>query len=466
MDEFNVNELPQSDNAEENIFSEEKFTGQAENPVQKPSPNEQYRQMYSAQQPQSSPNEQYRQMYTAPQGAGYYHQAEIPPVSPSGNGMSKGARAALIAVAAVIVLLMAAVMILLAVYHADDTTADAGDILSSADSSFKQVVVNIQTQSKPVEGEEYYQDIQTGLLTPAGAAKQILPSIVNLYGYSDTTITYYSCATGIIISEDGYIVTNAHVVDDVKKVKAVLNDGRELEAKIIAYDAKTDLAVLKIEADGLTAAVIGNSSELVCGEQVVAVGNADGFNDTVTVGYVSHTDREISSYNSYPIECIQTDAALNSGNSGGAVVNLYGQVVGIVVSKSSSEGVENMGFAIKTDFAVPIIEDLMEYGFVEGRPRIGIMYRLIDPTSAQAYGVEPGLLISEISEDCDIANTELAPDDIITEMNGIKMTSSDKVLEFQQTYSAGDMVTARVYRKTITGEESEFEITFRLEQDS
>ena len=211
-------------------------------------------------------------------------------------------------------------------------------------------------------------------------------------------------------------------------------------------------------------AVIGSSSDMLQGEEVIAIGNAGGFNDTVTVGNVSYVDREIKSYTGYPIKCIQTDAALNFGNSGGALVNLYGQVIGVVVSKYSSTGSENIGFAISSDFAVPIIEDIIEKGYVTGRARIGIMYNFISPDTAEKMDVKPGLLVAEISEDCDVHNTELQVDDIITEIDGIQMITENSVKEFQNTHKAGETVTAKVYRLGFNGESEEFEITFKLEE--
>ena len=301
-------------------------------------------------------------------------------------------------------------------------------------------------------------------MTPAGAANQVLPSIVNLYGYTTTTVQPYNEASGIIISEDGYIITNAHATVDITRFKAKLNDEREFEAKLIGADTRTDLAVLKIEAEGLVPAVIGSSSDMVQGEEVIAIGNAGGFNDTVTVGNVSYVDREIKSYTGYPIKCIQTDAALNFGNSGGALVNLYGQVVGIVVSKYSSTGSENIGFAISTDFAVPIIEDIMEKGYVTGRARIGIIYKFISPDRAEALEVKPGLLVAEIAEECDVSKTDLQIDDIITEIDGIQMITENSVKEFQNSHKAGEVVTAKVYRPGFDGDAQEFEITFTLEE--
>ena len=384
---------------------------------------------------------------------------EVPPVSDiPQKEMKKSSKAWLIIAIICLVALLATVMLLLAAGHKNDDKEIAGTPSGSG------VTVNINVAPHPAD-DSLYADKETGLFTTVGAAEQVLPSIVNLYGYTDTSIAAYNEASGIIISEDGYIITNAHAVEDIKRFKAKLHDEREFEATVVGIDTRTDLAVLKIEADELVPAVIGSSDDMKQGEQVIAIGNAGGFNDTVTVGYVSYVNREIQSYTNYPITCIQTDAALNFGNSGGALVNLYGQVVGIVVSKYSSTGSENIGFAIASDFAVPIAEDLIEKGYVSDRPRIGIMYSLITPEYAAQLDVKPGMLISEISPDCDVANTDLQKDDIITELNGKQILTAQDVKDFQNTAKAGDKVTAKVYRKTITGEVTEFEIEFTLEQD-
>lgn len=400
--------------------------------------------------------------------------SEIPPVSdvPAAE-MKKTSKGWIIAAIIAAVLALTAVMILLAMSHRGDSKNPVSDLASGSsvsDSIGNQgstgVTVNINVAPKPVEEDEYYQNRETGLLTPAGAAKQVLPSIVSLYGYTNTVIVAYNEASGVIISDDGYIITNAHAVEEITRVKARLSDGSEYEAQIIGIDTKTDLAVLKIEADGLVPAVLGASDDLDPAEQVVAIGNAGGYNDTVTVGCVSYTDREINSYTGYPVHCVQTDAVLNFGNSGGALINLYGQVVGIVTSRYSSVGDERVGFAIKTEFAVPIVEDIIEKGYVTGRARVGVTYQLITAEMATQLEVQPGMRINEISDACDISNTELQLDDIITEMDGIRILTSADIQKFKNSHSPGDVITAKVYRKSITGEESEFEIKFRLEEET
>ncbi|MCM1578279.1 MAG: trypsin-like peptidase domain-containing protein [Ruminococcus sp.] len=404
------------------------------------------------------------------------------PAVPQGEetAVKKPSNALVITIIIVIAALLASVMILLAVNHknsrdgekaqssssgsSERLLGDRENNLSSKDNPGAGITVNISVRSKPSGDDNDYQDREKGLYTTVGVAKHISPSIVTLYGYTTTTLTPYSAATGVIISEDGFIITNAHMVEGLNRIKAVTCDGGEYEAEIIGYEPWYDLAVIRIDAAGLVPAELGSSGELEQGEQVVAIGNSGGYENTLTVGYVSYVNREIQSYSDYPIQCIQTDAAFNTGISGGALVNMYGQVVGIPTSKSVTDNDENIGFAIAMDFAVPICEEIIANGYVSWKPRVGVLYQLIDHDTADALGVPPGMRISEISEDCDISNTDLLPDDIITEMDGIPMTSDAALKEFQSIHKAGDVVTASVYRRTITGEESEFEITFRLEK--
>lgn len=435
---------------------------------------------------QSMYNYSYTQ-YNAP----YYN--PCPPTPPKTPGIpavpaaeetavKKPSKALVIIIVLLVAAMLAGVMILLAVNHKNNGDKPSDSISVGIDKALSEhesgkesgkkdktnsgtgVTVNINVRSKPSEDESDYQDIEKGLYTTVGVAKHITPSIVTLYGYTTTTLTPYSAATGVILSEDGFIVTNAHMVEGLSRIKAVTYDEREFEADIIGYEPWYDLAIIQIHADNLTPAELGSSDELMQGEQVVAIGNSGGYENTLTVGYVSYVNREIQSYADHPIKCIQTDAAFNTGISGGALVNMYGQVVGIPTSKSVTDNDENIGFAIAMDFAVPICEDIIENGYVTWKPRVGVMYKMIDYETAQALGVRPGMLISEISEDCDISGTALQIDDIITEMDGVSMTSDEALIEFQTTHKAGDVVTAKVYRRTITNEESEFEITFMLEK--
>lgn len=450
----------------------------------------QYRQLYSSNnnpngyggyqnQPygygspvQGQPMQQGQQVYGQPMQS---QPAEIPAM-PAADGsdipQKKASKGWIIALIISAVLMLSAVMIMIAVLNKNadlknelgGTSAASGQVGDNISQNGTKVEVNINVAPKPLEEDGYYVNKETGLLTAAGAVKMAMPSIVCVYGYTESTISYAAEASGIIISEDGYIITNAHVVENMNILKVKLSDEREAVAKLIGADYSTDLAVLKIELDGLTPAVIGDAADMEQGEQVIAIGNSKGYNNTVSVGCISYPEREIQSYTGKTIKCFQTDAALNSGVSGGALVNMYGQVIGVLTSKNTDVDSENLGFAIRTDFAVPIVEDLISKGYVTGRPRIGIMYVFVSPEQAAALEVRPGLLVSEVSDECDVANTGLQKDDIITHIEGVQILTSDVLVDFQQNYKPGDKVTAHVYRKSVTGEETEFDIEFTLDE--
>ena len=211
----------------------------------------------------------------------------------------------------------------------------------------------------------------TGKLSTEEAAQKVIPSVVCIQAYSNTngylgTSSETGEGSGIIASSDGYIITNAHVIEGASALKVILSDGTSYEATVVGSDTATDLALIKIDATGLQAAEFGSSEDLQVGEQVIAIGNPGGiqFNSSVTVGYVSALNRSIT-YNGYDMECIQTDAAINPGNSGGALVNMYGQVIGINSAKITATGYEGLGFAIPINTVQPIINNLKQYGYVK-----------------------------------------------------------------------------------------------------
>ncbi len=342
------------------------------------------------------------------------------------------------------------------------SASDNADSKSAADT-----YIEIPIQEKPSLDSQYYANEKTGLLTTTGVAKRVSPSVVGIQIYADSKLYPVSAGSGIILSEDGYIITNAHVLDGAKTVKVVLSNEKAYVADIIGIDSKTDLAVVKINETGLTPADMGDATQLELGEQVAAIGNAGGFSGTITFGYVSGLDREVTAVeNGYKMKCIQTDAAVSPGNSGGALVNMYGQVVGIVSSKYVAEGYEGIGFAISMNEAKSVIEDIISKGYISGRVRVGIRYVALTQTDAEQLGVVPGLLVREISSDCDVANTDLQIDDIITELNGKKVYSAQTIREALDGFEPGDVITAKVYRKTVTDEVTEFEISFKLMQDT
>ncbi len=258
-----------------------------------------------------------------------------------------------------------------------------------------------------------------------------------------------SQGSGIIFSSDGYIITNAHVVEGAATVKIVLPDDEQTsyDAKVIGSDTKTDLAVLKVEATDLSAADIGNSDELRLGETVIAVGNPYGLElqSSVTSGIVSALNRSITTSNG-KMNLIQTDAAINPGNSGGALVNLYGQVVGVCSSKISGTDAEGLGFAIPINDALPIIKELIAKGYISGRPMIGIQGQDMPAQTAVMYGVPTGVYVVHVEEGSSAYKAGLRPYDIITEFNGQTVTCFTDLDAAKDECKAGDTVSIKFYR--------------------
>ncbi|MCR4639454.1 trypsin-like peptidase domain-containing protein [Ruminococcus sp.] len=272
------------------------------------------------------------------------------------------------------------------------------------------------------------------------------------------TREFKGTGTGVIISENGYIVTNAHVIYDSEyggekatSVSVVVNDDDYYDAEIIGYDTDCDLAVLKIDETGLTAAEFGNSDELKLGESVIAIGNPLGFElmDTVTGGMVSGLNRNIT-INDKAMNLIQTDAAINSGNSGGPLINKYGQVIGINSSKMSSSysssgaSIEGIGFAIPSNETASIIDDLMKFGYVTGKPQLGISCQPIDEVTAKMYNWPTGVYVFNVNKGSAAEKAGLKKGDIIVKADGEKVTSTEELIGQMSKHSAGE----------------EFEITF------
>ncbi len=267
--------------------------------------------------------------------------------------------------------------------------------------------------------------------------------------------------TGIIMTSDGYIITNAHVINDTEygyglanSVSILLSDKTEYEATIKGYDADTDIAVLKVDATGLTAAEFGDSDEMQVGELVVAIGNPLGFElfGSVTCGIVSALNREIT-INDKNMSLIQTDAAINSGNSGGPLVNSYGQVIGINSAKMSSTysstgeaSVEGLGFAIPMTQAQTIIDDLINYGYVKGRPQIGISVSDVDEYTASLYNIPIGVYVRSVTPNGAAAQAGIQQGDVIIGVDGTAVATSEELNKLKDEHNAGETITLKVSR--------------------
>lgn len=330
----------------------------------------------------------------------------------------------------------------------------------------KNIEFTLPTAEKPHLDDTMYQD--DGRYTIEGISEAISPSVVSLEIYSGKTdLLPNSQGSGIIMTTDGYIVTNAHVVENAAKIKVVLNDKREFSADIIGKDEGSDIAVVKIGAKDLKPAEYGDSDKVVLGEDVVCIGSPAGFYGSVTKGIVSGVNRliKVESF-STPMKCIQVDAAINPGNSGGALLNMWGQVIGITSSKLSNTKYDGIGFAISINAARPIIEELVSVGYLVDRARIGVTYYMITQETADTAKAKPGMLIAEIDPECDISNTELEKGDIITTIDDTPLTDSDVIKKILEHHMPGDTVTSRIFRPNEDGTGGiEFDITYKLEKD-
>ena len=259
-----------------------------------------------------------------------------------------------------------------------------------------------------------------------------------------------SFGSGFIVSENGYVVTNAHVVDGATSIKVTTHAGDELTAKLVGSDTTNDVAVLKVEAEGLPAVVLGSSSDLIVGDQVVAIGNPLGdLTSTMTVGYVSAKDRDVTT-DGTTINMIQTDAAINSGNSGGPLFNMKGEVVGITTAKysgSSASGatIESIGFAIPIDDVSGMVQDLMDYGYVTGA-YLGVMVTNMPEDLAKYYKMPMGARVEEVTPGYCAERAGMKAGDIIVGLGGQKVENVTDLTRALRKFKAGDMTEVVVFR--------------------
>ena len=309
-------------------------------------------------------------------------------------------------------------------------------------------------------------------LTTEEIVEKVLPSVVGIeskftitsqggsyyYGFgfggnnTPSTTEATATGTGVVITENGYIVTNAHVIYDSEynsglseDITVVLNGEDRYEAEVIGYDRDCDLAVLKIDKTGLTAAEFGDSDSLKLGESVTAIGNPLGFDlmNTDTRGIVSGMNRQIT-INDKAMNLIQTDAAINSGNSGGPLINKYGQVIGINSSKMSASysetSIEGIGFAIPSNEVSEIIDDIMEYGYVTGKPQLGISCQDVNETISQMYNLPVGVYITDVTDGSAADEAGLRSGDVITAVDGTEVKTAEELNIEKNKHEAGDSI--------------------------
>ena len=358
-----------------------------------------------------------------------------------------------------------------------DTTANT----TTQDSSSK-------AQSTTVKGDAAKSWIElasgTNAMSISDIVKKVAPSVVgvqatfkmpNNYNYNygfgmfgngnsgngDNSGSMTGVGTGIIMREDGYIVTNAHVIYDSEygcgeatSVEIRMSDEETTyDAKVVAYDIETDLAVLKVDQTGLTAAEFGDSDQCQVGDAVVAIGNPLGLElqNTVTCGIISALNRKVT-INDKTMTLIQTDTAINNGNSGGPLINSSGQVVGINSAKMSSSvsssgaTIEGIGFAIPMTEAREIVDDLINYGYVTGRPQLGISCQDVSEAVSQAYNLPIGAYVISVTDGGAAAEAGLQVGDVITAINDNKIETTEELNNYKNEYNAGDTVTLTIVR--------------------
>ncbi|MEQ2521552.1 trypsin-like peptidase domain-containing protein [Ruthenibacterium sp. CLA-JM-H11] len=301
------------------------------------------------------------------------------------------------------------------------------------------------------ELQELPEDMDDGLPTTQ-IAQQVGPSVVCINVYMPQSLSVAAYGSGVILNEEGFIVTNAHVVEDSSDLSVILNDGREFSARIIGQDTQSDLAVIKIEAEDLVPATFGNSDTLQVGERTVVIGNAAGrLAGTVTQGIVSGLNRQVpiqmSDGSVITMNLIQTDAAINPGNSGGAVVNRYGQVIGISSAKLSGSDYEGLCFAIPISDAQPVVQNLIAYGYVKDRMTLGVTVIALSSVTGPERGLPAhGLYIAEVLPESDLVNHDVTAGDVILKADGRELTATADLQEILKEKKSGDTIDLQIYK--------------------
>ena len=284
------------------------------------------------------------------------------------------------------------------------------------------------------------------------------PSVAAITAGVDEDSYYWG--TGIVMTGDGYILTNAHVIDGAVSATVTLWNNDSFEAKLVGADSLSDIAILKIDAHGLTPAEFANSASLQVGDEVVAIGNPLGeeFRGTMTNGIISAINRDIA-YHGHTMTLLQTNAAINEGNSGGPLIDCAGRVIGVTNMKmiSNYSSIEGIGFAIPTTSLKPVADALLASGKVTGRPGLGLTVGAIPEQAGSAYDLPSGLYISQVSEGSECEDAGIRPGDILTAVNGIPVTTTADVAAIRDTLSVGDEMTLAVWRDGKT-----FDVTIHL----
>ncbi len=306
----------------------------------------------------------------------------------------------------------------------------------------EDVTVNLQSTPKGDAGETVEG------LTLQEIYKRNIPSVVSI---TCTTSSGTASGSGVIFSEQGYIVTNNHVISGASAISVLLTDGRELNASLIGEDSVSDLAVLQVLGDDLTPVQFGDSESIQVGDTVVAIGDPLGikFRGTMTDGIISAINRDVE-MSGRTMNLIQTNAALNSGNSGGPLINCYGQVIGINTMKigafADTAGVEGIGFAIPSATVKTVVENIIAYGYVPGRPTLGLQTEALSQFYQHFYRMPNGLYITQVSDGSAAKQAGIREGDILLAIDGEAVTESDDLNAILFSHDVGDTVSVSIYR--------------------
>ncbi len=392
--------------------------------------------------------------------------SEQPPAAQSKRGRHSVARA--VGVCALIIVLIIASALIFSERSSPEEggSADGGfsaalpdDIDPNDYENFRDFFENYYTETTDDAGSNTIPTVQAGagvtiaLESDGGEELSLseiyalcIPSVVGIT--ADVSESSYNWGTGIIFDADGYIVTNAHVLDGSESATVTLWDDSTYEAKLVAYDSISDLAVLKIEATGLTAAQFAESSDIAVGDEVVAIGNPLGeeFRGTMTNGIISAIDRNVE-YNGHSMTLMQTNAAINEGNSGGPLINMRGQIIGITNMKMMSyySSIEGIGFAIPSSTIKSVVDSLVSTGSVV-RAAIGITVGAIPESASEYYDLPDGLYITKVSAGSDAEAKGVLTGDVLTAVNGTPVTTTSDVREIKDDLGVGDTITLTLYR--------------------
>jgi serine protease Do len=428
------------------------------------------------QQPQFYNPPPVQQSYTQappppPANFGYPLSYQTPPAAVKNSKISKATLIAIIVTAATILVLLGVIIYGVATRDMPDSgkrPSSPPSISNPFSPKSNGVTVEVEQVDRPSLADEMYRDKTAGLFTPEGVFEYVLPSSVLVNVFGDNYFMPISYGSGVVMSANGYIITNAHVVDGGEGYSITMSDGETYEAEFIGMDSSEDVAVLKIEAEGLVPATFGKTEDVTLGEEVAIIANAgEQLRNFATYGHISNIEQEIITNYGSKLHVFQTDAAVNAGTSGGPAVNMYGQVIGIVVAKEIdpvNNMADNIGFLLRADTVIDVAEQLIENGYVEGEVKLGIVYQPLDNLTASYYDLPSGLLIYSVVEESGAMAAGIVANDIITAIDGSPVLSEESITEALEGKKAGDTIIVSVARKKITGEIEELEMNLTLTQ--